>query len=65
MNKFTIYLEDETLDGLLHQVWDFLNAHKGFCLATDLPEVNTVDFGREDQVSEGSSIGDDQSEGDG
>ena len=62
MSKFSASFEDETIDGLLHQVWDFLNTHKGFGVVS---EVNSGDNRGEDPMAEESSFGDDQSEGNG
>ena len=60
MSKFVAHFEDTTIDGLLHQVWDFLNTHKGFGLAS---EVIGNDNGGEGQFPEESSFGNDKSEG--
>ena len=62
MSKFTACFEDETIDGLLHQIWDYLYSFKCINLAS---EVNANDNGGEDQMAGEPSIGDDQSEGDG
>ena len=62
MSKFTAYFEDTTVDGLLRQIWEYLDTHKGFGVA---PGVMNSDQGGEDCMAGESSIGDDQSEGDG
>ena len=62
MSKFTAYFEDTTVDGLLHQIWEYLDTHKGFGLAS---EVISGDQGGENCMAGEPSIGDDQSEGDG
>jgi len=62
MNNFTAHFEDTTVDGLLHQIWDYLVSFKCINIAS---EGMTDDNGGENQMAGEPAIGNDQSEGDG